>query len=60
MHHDQVLAEQIHDHRIEHITQKAHMSEVAGEEGMDPAIHQIELREGEVVQVGVHLMAWPC
>ena len=26
---------------------------------MQPAIHHVELREGEVVQVGVHLLPWP-
>jgi serine/threonine-protein kinase len=47
----QILTKQVHDHRIEHIGQEAHMGEVRREEGVKAAIHQVELRKGEVVQI---------
>ncbi len=36
------------------------MSEVTRHKGVQSAIHQVELREGEVVQIRVHLVTRPC
>lgn len=33
---------------------------MASNKGMQPAIHHVELRECEVIKVGVHLLPWPC
>lgn len=35
------------------------MSKVASEERVNGSSWKVELREGEVVQVGVHLVGWP-
>jgi hypothetical protein len=36
------------------------MREVASQERVDATLHQVELGEREIVQVGVHLVARPC
>lgn len=35
------------------------MREVAGEERVEAAVHEVEFAEGKVVEVGVHLVARP-